>query len=262
MLRVRARIDTRWHGPTRNGLAMRKKAEKNATGDMDPPLFLGLTPNQVVAFNLARAREWKGWTQDEAADALEPYLGRRWSKASVSQAERSIAGRFVRQFDADEIVAFARAFDLPIGWFFMPPPPWSDKPGTPVKLAAPDAERFGLPLAELLDLVFGTEQQQALLTIRLEAWLDQRPSQLTAAQERITAMVRARIDALAGDTLSQLTDWQTTLRAMANHIEDLEARARRNVAAELAVAADSPTVAPADGRSPTRRSPQKQEDDS
>lgn len=217
---------------------MRKQAQKNAPGDTDEALYLGLTPNQVVAFNLARAREWKGWTQDQAAEALEPYLGKRWSKASVSQAERSIAGRFVRQFDADEIIAFARAFDLPIGWFFMPPPPWSDRPGRPVKLSVPDAKRFGAALAELIDLVFGTEQQQALLTLRLQSWLQLRPPQLTAAQDRITAMVRARIDSLAADTLDELTDWQTTLRAMANHIEDLEARARRKVTAELAAATE------------------------
>jgi transcriptional regulator with XRE-family HTH domain len=75
---------------------------------------VGFTPNQVVAYNLTRAREDKGWTQDEAAGALAPYLGKRWSKASVSQAERSVAGRFIRNFDADEIVAFARAFELPV----------------------------------------------------------------------------------------------------------------------------------------------------
>ena len=56
----------------------------------------------------------------------------------------------VRPFDADEIVAFARAFDLPHSWFLMPPPPWSSPgasrgagPATPCRvphrrLAAPD----------------------------------------------------------------------------------------------------------------------------
>ncbi len=57
------------------------------------PAYLGFTPNQVVAYNLTRAREHRGWTQDEAAEALAPYLGTRWSKASFSQAERSVAGR-------------------------------------------------------------------------------------------------------------------------------------------------------------------------
>ena len=43
-----------------------------------------LTPNQVVAWNLRRARQLRGWTQDEAAARLEPYLGERWSKAIFS----------------------------------------------------------------------------------------------------------------------------------------------------------------------------------
>ena len=127
------------------------------------PSYLGLTPTQVVAYNLTRAREDKGWTQDQAADALAPYLGKRWSKASISQAERSIAGRFIRKFDADEIMAFARAFEVPVAWFFMPPPPWSDQPGVPVKLAPPDAEEFGAALGLLVALVFGEPYHQALL---------------------------------------------------------------------------------------------------
>lgn len=207
-------------------------AKKSSKPTHEQALFEGFTPNQVVAFNLARAREWKGWTQEQAADALEPYLGKRWSTASISQAERSIAGRFIRNFDADEIVAFARAFDLPLGWFFLPPPPWAAA-GVPVKLSTPDAEQFGTALAELVDLVFGTPEHQALLALRLDSWLDQRPPQLTDAQHRVTTLVQHRIDALANDTLDQLADWQTTLRAMANHIEDLEARARRAASTDL-----------------------------
>src|SRR5438105_15161924 len=105
------------------------RTKKTDKAELDEPRFLGLTANQVVGFNLQQARLWKGWTQQQAAEALEPYLGKRWSVASVSQAERSIAGKFIRQFTADEIVAFARAFDLPLGWFFLPPPPWSAQPG-------------------------------------------------------------------------------------------------------------------------------------
>lgn len=197
---------------------------------VERPAYLGLTANQIVAFNLARARDWKNWTQDEAADALEPYLGKRWSKASFSQAERSVAGKFIRQFTADEILAFARAFDLPIGWFFLPPPPWSNEPGTPVLLDTPDGPAA---LAELVDLVFGTPESTAVLQLRLKAWLEQRPSPITDAQHQVAACVQARIDTLAAATLDQLAHWQQTLRAMASHIEDLEARARRVVASDL-----------------------------
>jgi Helix-turn-helix len=212
---------------------MRNKTPKNETPRAPDP-YLGLTPNQVVAFNLAQARQWKGWTQEQAAQALEPYLGKRWSKASVSQAERSIAGKFVRNFDADEIVAFARAFELPIGWFFMPPPPYSDHhPPAPVKLKTPDAEALGTALALLVDLVFGDETNQALLEMRLDAWLQQRPPQLTQAQQRITGLVRRRIESLARATIDDLAEWQTRLRAMANQLEDLETRARASVDEEL-----------------------------
>jgi hypothetical protein len=219
---------------------MRKKTSENAAPSSPDP-YLGLTPNQVVAFNLAQARQWRGWTQDQAAEALEPYLGKRWSKASVSQAERSIAGKFVRNFDADEIVAFARAFELPLGWFFMPPPPWSDHPPAPVKLKTPDAEHLGTALALLVDLVFGDETNQALLAMRLDAWLQQRPPQLTDAQARITSLVQLRIDSLARATIDDLAQWQIALRAMANQLEDLETRARATVDDELAAGATRPS---------------------
>ncbi len=218
---------------------MPKKAKKSAEEPPEYPYYLGLTPNQVVAFNLALARQRKGWTQEEAAQALEPYLGKRWSKASVSQAERSIAGRFVRNFDADELVAFARAFEVPLTWFFMPPPPWSDQPGVPVKLSTPDAERFGTALALLVDLVFGDEVQAAELSMRLDSFLDQLgPNPLTKSQERIVAAVNTRIEALVRHSFEGLGQWQTMLRGIANQLEDLERRAKGRTSEEEGLTID------------------------
>lgn len=57
--------------------------------DVDYRQPLTLTPNRVVAYNLARARSLRGWTQEQAAERLEPFLGVRWSKATFSAAERS-----------------------------------------------------------------------------------------------------------------------------------------------------------------------------
>ena len=94
------------------------------------------TPNQVVAYNLAQARTWKNWTQEEAAEHLEPFLGARRATATFSSAERSIDGQRVRQFTADDIVAFSRGFGLPVGFFFLPPPP-SAAP-LPIRLASKD----------------------------------------------------------------------------------------------------------------------------
>jgi hypothetical protein len=123
----------------------------------------------------------------------------------------------------------------------MPPPPWSDHPPAPVKLKTPDAERLGTALALLVDLVFGDETNLALLAMRLDAWLRQRPPQLTEAQQRIAGLVHHRIESLARATIEDLAQWQTTLRAMANQLEDLETRARTSVNEELAAGATRPS---------------------
>lgn len=80
-----------------------------------------MTPNQLVALNLRRARTLLGLTQEQAAERLEPYLGERWSKRSFSAAERSVAGERIRQFSADDLVALAAAFDLPVSFFLAIP---------------------------------------------------------------------------------------------------------------------------------------------
>ncbi|MGH9106079.1 MAG: helix-turn-helix domain-containing protein [Acidimicrobiales bacterium] len=78
--------------------------------------------NEVVAYNFRAARELRGWTQDETAQALERLLGQRLPQASISAIERAYEGEHRREFDAHEILAFALAFDLPLVWFFLPPP--------------------------------------------------------------------------------------------------------------------------------------------
>ncbi len=93
---------------------------KRRVGDV-PSRPKRLTPNQIVAFNLTRARTDRGWSQPEAAAALEPFLGVRWSRASYSAVERSVDGVRIKQFSADELVAIARCFDRPISWFLTPP---------------------------------------------------------------------------------------------------------------------------------------------
>ena len=125
-----------------------------------PPATPGWTPNQIVAHNLAKARVWRGWTQDEAAEACAPYLGTRLSPASWSAIERSVDGNRIKVISADELIAFARAFDLPVGWFLTPPSAWDDH-----VVATPDAGPHGLDPEELFDVVIGTEDN-------LKSWED------------------------------------------------------------------------------------------
>lgn len=206
---------------------------KKSVEEPEVPLYFGLSPNQVVAYNLAQARLLKGWTQDQAAEALEAHVGARWSKATFSAAERSMDGERIRQFDADEIVAFARAFDLPASWFFLPPPPWA-APGVPTKLQTPAAGQFGEPLALLADLVFGDDHQEAQMAMRLRAFLDQLgPNPLSDAQQRVANLVATKKAELVRSSIADLEDWQTSLRSLANQLEDLSVRATRAANHEL-----------------------------
>jgi hypothetical protein len=73
------------------------------------------------------------------------------SGASFSALERSAWNpNRVKVFSADELLALSRGFDLPIGFFFTPPPPNLD-----AGLHAPDAGAKGLDPMVLLDAVLG-----------------------------------------------------------------------------------------------------------
>jgi transcriptional regulator with XRE-family HTH domain len=94
------------------------------------------TPARVVSWNLVRARHLRGWTQAEAAEQLATFLGGpRWTSANFSLAETGWrrADR-QRAFGADELAAMARAFRVPLDFFFEPPA------DTPIKVGSPGAE--------------------------------------------------------------------------------------------------------------------------
>ncbi|HSH62356.1 MAG TPA: helix-turn-helix transcriptional regulator [Acidimicrobiales bacterium] len=190
----------------------------------------------MVAWNLARARQWRGWTQEQAAEALEPYLGTRWSKASYSAAERSVSGNRIRQFTADEIVAFARGFDLPVSWFFLPPPPLADVKGVavPVRVMTPDEDKIGLPASTMVDLVFGAEEAEGALELSLRDFFDRMgDGPLTLAQERVERLATMRIEALVRHAFGDIDQWQRSLHGIAQRLEYLEVRARPEKRADI-----------------------------
>lgn len=202
--------------------------KKSVEPEPEVPLYWGMTPNQIVAYNLNQARLWKGWTQEEAADALAPFVGSRWSKANFSAAERSMDGQRIRNFDADEIVAFACTFDLPVTFFFMPPVPWADN--VPVRLQTPDAGPLGVALTKMVDLIFGDRHNMALLSERLQQFLERLgPQRVADAQGRIQTLVLVRMSKLVKESFGDFDRWQTQLRSMANQLEDMVNQARRGV---------------------------------
>jgi hypothetical protein len=75
-----------------------------------------------VAYNLRRARQLKGWTQQETVDRLAPYLGTKIKRANYSLMESSHErDERIRNFTADDLIAFSACFDIPVLWFLLPP---------------------------------------------------------------------------------------------------------------------------------------------
>ncbi len=121
------------------------------------------TASQVVAHNLTRARVLRSLTQSEVAERLSRFTGSNWSQATVAQAEGSVGGQRVRQFTANELVALARTFDLPVLFFFLPP---DDGKG---RLMTDDA-KGGLPWEYLLVLLLGHRDNFSILADRAANW--------------------------------------------------------------------------------------------
>jgi transcriptional regulator with XRE-family HTH domain len=131
--------------------------------------------NEVVAYNFRRARELRGWTQEETAQALEGLLGQRLPQASISAIERAYEGDRRREFDAHEILAFALAFDLPLVWFFLPPPRDHRTLHHTTNI-----------VSELYGLVFGREDQLEPVYDRLRQLGIDEPSQVDRTIENIS----------------------------------------------------------------------------
>ncbi len=139
----------------------------------------GWNASQVVAHNVTHARNLRGLTQVEVAERLTRFTGTNWSQTTVAQAEGSTAGNRVRQFTANELVALARTFDLPVLFFFLPP---DDGAG---RLVTDDAKR-GHPWEYLVLLVLGHRGNFDVIADRTANW---------------SQVLRQGIDIPAGDEL-------------------------------------------------------------
>lgn len=189
--------------------------------DFEGPLYWYWSPNQVVAYNLARAREAKGWTQEEAGRRLEPHLGAAWSKATWSQAERSTDPGRSRGFTADEIVAFARCFDLPVAWFFLPPPPGT--PGIPTRSETGDTAReYARKLRSLVEQIVGSAHHRAEIERRLQGFADEVAPKSWSETIEVVGEA-ARVLALAeAAPAEEVRRWREALEAVADGLAVIE----------------------------------------
>ena len=190
-----------------------------------------LSPNQVVAYNLARAREARGWSQEEAGRRLEPFLGTSWSKATFSQAERSIDPGRSRGFTADEIVAFSRCFGYPVTWFFLPPPP--GKAGVPRRAETGETRRdYGRRLNRLLTQILGTVEQVDDIQDRIVAFADElTPRNLADAHDIVAEASGVLITEGPASASTELRRWRQSLLRIAEGLEAIEAQVERRTAA-------------------------------
>ena len=111
----------------------------------------GLDVNAVVSYNLRTIRQRQGWTQEGVAQRLAQLTGHELPQASISAMERGFDGNRRRRFDAHELYLLSVVFNVPILYFFLPPP----KDDREDRYLA-DTER---PVGELYAAVLGEEWQ-------------------------------------------------------------------------------------------------------
>ena len=138
---------------------VRPRAKKQETTDAEtrPPFKDGMDVNAVVSYNLRAIRERRGWTQERVAERLSDLTGHKLPQASISAMERGFDGTRRRRFDAHELYLLAVVFNVPIAYFFLPPP------DTGAQVLA-DAQR---PVSELYAWLLGKEWQLPLMDERL-----------------------------------------------------------------------------------------------
>lgn len=190
------------------------------------------TANQIVAFNVVKARLLRGWTQEEAADALAPYLGTRLSTASFSAIERSVDVGRAREFSANELLAFARGFRVPLMWFFTPPSTWEG-----VGISTPDAGPEGLDPMVMLDAVLGTPETLEDYKSYLFGWPDPRHRMRVYADgttkhvgrvgedvhPRLDELLRIRLQRLVRDRLGDVDHAREVLTSLTALLDEFDA---------------------------------------
>lgn len=140
-----------------------------------PPQEPGMDVNAVVSYNVRAIRERRGMTQQQVADRLATLTGHQLPQASISAMERGFDGERRRRFDAHELYLLSVVFDVPITYFFIPPP------GTGFAELA-DTRR---PVGELYRALLGTDEQLEAVDARLAEIKIENPE---AADEILSAI--------------------------------------------------------------------------
>jgi transcriptional regulator with XRE-family HTH domain len=80
-----------------------------------------LTASAIVALNVRRIREERGWSQAQAGERLERVTGKPWSVATVSAVERGWERGPERAFGVNEVDKISLAFGVSLLELLLPP---------------------------------------------------------------------------------------------------------------------------------------------
>ena len=138
---------------------MRPRKVQPAEVPRSPDASEGLDVNAVVSFNVRWIRERRGFTQQQVAEKLSTLTGHLLPQASISAMERGFDGERRRRFDAHELYLLALVFDVPIAYFFIPPPGSTDEQIVDSRM----------PVVTLPSALMGNDEQLKLVDERLEA---------------------------------------------------------------------------------------------
>ena len=177
-----------------------------------------VTVNQVVAWNLAWYRHAAGLTQADLGHAIG------WKKSAVSDAERSVSGKWTREFDAHTITVIAGTLGIPISALFLPP----DDDGITVRYRVEVPGDDGFPiLLDMRDLLALTLPDYGSDTAAMGAYKDR----LRAATARyFDEFWKAEVDRwldeagseeLRADFIARLRSRSNRLRAQVAEDDDL-----------------------------------------
>jgi transcriptional regulator with XRE-family HTH domain len=183
----------------------------------------GMDVNAVVSYNLRAIRERRAMTQQGVAESLAQLTGHLLPQASISGMERGFDGERRRRFDAHELYLLSVVFDVPIAYFFLPPP------GTGLEVLADT----GRPVAELYASLLGHEHQldeldQRLASLNVEdpALVDDVFARLSGASdtdtnwhEHFRTWRQKRLDELATNYGDQLDEIAAGLAEFAHQIQ-------------------------------------------
>ncbi len=140
----------------------------------------------------------------------------------VAHAERSVTGNRVREFTADDLVTFARAYDVPVLYFLTPPP-------SGVFVQVPNSQ---ITTLTMLEAVLGRLDNLAEWEALLDEWNfaddeqlpfpldDQRRVELRAIAREV-ALVRAQ-HLIRRHFKGSLMDLRDNLRSLADLVLEVE----------------------------------------